>query len=90
MRTTSIVSWPGRGAALLVVAGAALLLAGPAVAGPAPERDHLVTLDDYFTLAYVSQVAASPDGGAALYVVGRWRRSSTAATPTSGSCGRAR
>ena len=71
MRRSRVIPRPSVATRLAgtVVLLAVSLLAVPA--GAATERDHPVTLDDYFTLAYVSEVAASPDGSAALYVAGR-------------------
>jgi dipeptidyl aminopeptidase/acylaminoacyl peptidase len=42
------------------------------VAVPATERTHSVTIDDYFSLAAVSELAVSPDGRQAVYCEGRW------------------
>lgn len=37
-----------------------------------PMRDHDITLDDYFTQAYITSVALSPDGQYAAYTEMRW------------------
>jgi dipeptidyl aminopeptidase/acylaminoacyl peptidase len=37
-----------------------------------PVRDHAIDVDDYFTLATVTQLAVSPDGGHVAYVEQRW------------------
>ena len=50
-----------------------LLFAGPAFAQGIP-RTHAVTLDDYFTLAGVSQLSVSPDGKLVAYSDARWDR----------------
>ncbi len=52
----------------------ALILAAPAVAD-APARTHDVTVEDYFTLAAVTDVAMSPDGKLVAYAEGRWQKS---------------
>ena len=49
-----------------------LLLAGPLVAQPKPARDHAITVDDYATLAAITQFAVSPDGSQVAYCEGRW------------------
>ncbi|QEL13172.1 alpha/beta hydrolase family protein [Limnoglobus roseus] len=48
-----------------------LLLAVPAFAQE-PTRTHAVTVDDYFTLAGVAQIAVSPDGKQVAYTEARW------------------
>ena len=53
---------------------AVLVLMTPAVAGE-PARTHNVTLDDYFTLAFITEQAISPDGRLVAYAEGRWQAS---------------
>ena len=48
------------------------LLAAPAAAQP---RTHDVTIDDYFTLATITQFAVSPDGEHVAYCDARWQQS---------------
>ncbi|MCZ6689821.1 MAG: S9 family peptidase [Planctomycetota bacterium] len=48
-------------------------LASVPVRGDEEKRTHTVTLDDYFTVGYLSEVSASPDGKAAAFVLGRWQ-----------------
>ena len=61
-----------------------LALALPAAAEPA--RDHAITLDDYATLATITELAVSPDGKHVAYCEARWdTRPTTAARPTCGS-----
>ena len=43
-----------------------------AAAADDPQRSHRITIDDYFTLAAITEVALSPDGSAAAYVEQRW------------------
>ena len=38
-------------------------------------RDHNITLDDYFTLAYLPESVISPDGQYVAYVDARWQES---------------
>jgi dipeptidyl aminopeptidase/acylaminoacyl peptidase len=59
---------------LVTALALALALALPA-AGQAPPRTHDVTVDDYFTLAAITQVAMSPDGKQVAYAEGRWQQS---------------
>lgn len=56
---------------------AAVMLAASIATGalaPAqdPPRDHDITIDDYFSLALLSDIAVSPDGGQVAYVDRRW------------------
>jgi dipeptidyl aminopeptidase/acylaminoacyl peptidase len=51
-----------------------LVLAAPARA-QAPERNHDITVDDYFTQADLFAVALSPDGEHIAYTEGRWQKS---------------
>ena len=37
------------------------------------ERTHDITVDDYFTQAYIAESRVSPDGKLAAYVELRWR-----------------
>jgi dipeptidyl aminopeptidase/acylaminoacyl peptidase len=48
-----------------------LALVVPAL-GDAPQRNHAVTVDDYFTIASPVEVAQSPDGTAVAYTEARW------------------
>ena len=57
---------------LALVLLAALTLAGPSTAEEPPPRDHDITLDDYFGLAYVRELAVSPDGSRVAYTEDRW------------------
>ena len=41
---------------------------------PAAERTHDITIDDYFTLATVSELALSPDGRQVAYTESRWQK----------------
>jgi dipeptidyl aminopeptidase/acylaminoacyl peptidase len=46
-----------------------------AVVAPAaepPARDHDITVEDYFTIANILEVAVSPDGRTAAYIENRW------------------
>ena len=52
-----------------------LLLMASSVRADEPARTHDVTIDDYFTLAFVSEVAISPDGESVAYAEGRWQSS---------------
>lgn len=49
-----------------------LLLAVPATAQPQAVRDHAITLDDYATLALITELAVSPDGKQVAYCEARW------------------
>ncbi len=40
---------------------------------PAAERTHAITIDDYFSLAAVSELALSPDGRQVAYCENRWQ-----------------
>ena len=55
---------------ILAFALACATLAAPPA--PAAERTHDVTLDDYFTLATITELAVSPDGKAVAYTVATW------------------
>jgi dipeptidyl aminopeptidase/acylaminoacyl peptidase len=57
-----------RGAATVAIT----VLAAAASPAPAAERDHDVTLEDYFTQSYLAAMAMAPDGGRIAYVEGRW------------------
>ncbi|TWT43706.1 Prolyl tripeptidyl peptidase precursor [Phycisphaerae bacterium RAS1] len=48
------------------------LLTFAALAADPPTRAHDITIDDYFTLAVVGEVAASPDGKLVAYTDTRW------------------
>jgi dipeptidyl aminopeptidase/acylaminoacyl peptidase len=50
---------------------ALLLLALPALAQQ-PARDHAITIDDYATLAAITELAVSPDGKHVAYCEARW------------------
>jgi dipeptidyl aminopeptidase/acylaminoacyl peptidase len=62
---------------MLRIAGALVvgLLLPPVVLAEAAGRTHDVTIDDYFTLATVTQVAMSPDGKHVAYSEARWQKS---------------
>jgi dipeptidyl aminopeptidase/acylaminoacyl peptidase len=49
-------------------------LAVPLAAQPAAVRDRAITVDDYATLAAITQFAVSPDGTHVAYCEGRWDR----------------
>lgn len=55
-----------------------LLALTSAAAAQEPARTHAITLDDYFTLAGVSQLAVSPDGKKVAYAEARWDRADDA------------
>jgi dipeptidyl aminopeptidase/acylaminoacyl peptidase len=55
--------------ALVILAGAWGL---PLGAAPAPARTHDITIDDYFTEAFVNGCALSPDGHWVAYTEMRW------------------
>src|SRR5205085_2797959 len=40
-----------------------------------PERNHDITVDDYFTLSNLFEIAMSPDGKHVAYTEGRWQQS---------------
>ena len=40
--------------------------------GQAPPRTHKVTVEDYFTLSAIMQIAVSPDGKQVAYTESRW------------------
>lgn len=46
--------------------------AGPSLAAAPAKRDHDITVEDYFTLAHIWQVAASPDGRMLAWSELRW------------------
>lgn len=50
----------------------ALLLLAPVARSAEPVRDHAITVDDYFTLGTITQLAVSPDGSRVAYVEQRW------------------
>src|SRR5262245_47065388 len=52
-----------------------LILVASALCADEPARTHDITLDDYFTLAFVSEIALSPDGKSVAYAEGRWQSS---------------
>jgi len=58
--------------------GVALSILLPSVALQAGEaaRTHAVTVDDYFTLAYLTEEALAPAGDAAVYGLARWQSAS--------------
>ena len=41
---------------------------------PAAKKTHDITIDDYFTLAAVSELAVSPDGRQVAYTESRWQK----------------
>lgn len=49
-----------------------LLVVSPALADTKPARDHDITLDDYATLASITDLAVSPDGKHVAYCESRW------------------
>src|SRR5260221_5813719 len=49
-----------------------LLLAIALPAGAEPVRDHAITIDDYATLATITELAVSPDGKHVAYCEARW------------------
>jgi dipeptidyl aminopeptidase/acylaminoacyl peptidase len=53
----------------------ALILVGSALRADEPARTHDITIDDYFTLAFVSEQAISPDGKSVAYAEARWQSS---------------
>jgi dipeptidyl aminopeptidase/acylaminoacyl peptidase len=59
---TRTVRWAALGAVIAVAPAAA----------DGGVRDHDITLDDYFTQAYVFDMAIAPDGSHVAYVEGRW------------------
>ncbi len=61
----SIRAWAG----LIVV----LILVAPALCAGEQARTHEITLDDYFTLAFIAEQAMSPDGNSVAYAEGRWQ-----------------
>jgi dipeptidyl aminopeptidase/acylaminoacyl peptidase len=58
----------------ILFAATALLIAATAAAElpDQPARDHDITVDDYFTIATILEVAVSPDGRAAAFIENRW------------------
>ncbi len=58
----------------VLLAATALLIAATAAAElpDKPARDHDITVDDYFTIATILEVAVSPDGRAAAFIENRW------------------
>lgn len=52
-----------------------LLLAAPAAWAQqtTPDRTHTITVDDYFSLGYLGDCVASPDGKYAAYTESRWQ-----------------
>jgi dipeptidyl aminopeptidase/acylaminoacyl peptidase len=48
------------------------LLIAVSAAAQEPARDHNITLDDYATLAAITELAVSPDGKHVAYCEGRW------------------
>ena len=40
-----------------------------------PKRSHTITLDDFFSLAWLSEVAISPNGQSVAYADARWQQS---------------
>jgi dipeptidyl aminopeptidase/acylaminoacyl peptidase len=51
------------------------LVCGPlALRAGEPARNHEVTIDDYFTLAYLSEVAIAPNGESVAYAEQRWQK----------------
>ena len=62
---------------LLTLTAAVLiaLLSAPLAQAQAPARTHHIELDDYFTLAVISNIAPSPDGKNVAYTEARWDKS---------------
>lgn len=48
------------------------LLVLTAPAHDVPQRDHVITIDDYFTIGVITDCAASPDGKLVAYTELRW------------------
>jgi dipeptidyl aminopeptidase/acylaminoacyl peptidase len=48
------------------------LVSGTWLAAADEVRDHDVTIDDYFTQAFIADVAVSPDGKQVVYIDARW------------------
>jgi dipeptidyl aminopeptidase/acylaminoacyl peptidase len=61
-----------RHASLLLAAAPLLLAAFDAQPVEPPVRNHDITVDDYFTIANILEVAVSPDGRTAAYIEQRW------------------
>jgi len=49
-----------------------ILSVGMAAAMDDPQPSHRISIDDYFTLTAITEVALSPDGSAAAYTEQRW------------------
>ena len=56
----------------LVILFCSLMAATAAAQSPAP-RAHDITLEDYFTLGVINEIALSPDGTKAAWAEGRWQ-----------------
>src|SRR5205807_32688 len=52
-----------------------VLLVGAVPAAAEPARDHDITIDDYGTLAAITDLAVSPDGKQVAYCEARWDKS---------------
>ncbi len=50
-----------------------LILVTPALRAGEPARTHHITLDDYFTRAFIAVLAISPDGNSVACAEGRWQ-----------------
>jgi Tol biopolymer transport system component len=53
----------------------ALILVASSSRADEPMKKHDITIDDYFTLAFISELAISPDGKSVAYAEGRWQSS---------------
>jgi dipeptidyl aminopeptidase/acylaminoacyl peptidase len=52
-----------------------LLLQAATARSGGPARTHDVTIDDYFTIAFIAELAISPDGKSVAYAEGCWQSS---------------
>jgi dipeptidyl aminopeptidase/acylaminoacyl peptidase len=57
---------------IALVIASVIASAGTAPAVEPLKRSHRITVDDYFALATITEVALSPDGSAAAYIEQRW------------------
>src|SRR5215469_13901432 len=47
----------------------------PSLGADEPRRTHTITVDDFFSVAHLSEVAISPDGDFVAYSDARWQES---------------